>query len=88
MVGSNAGNERRFEAVVTITMSGFILFFGLFMFLNSTPPCYSPWGDWVCGPVTAGAGILLLVVGAALLIVGLVWATVVPRNRGPDAKIR
>jgi hypothetical protein len=79
------GKERMFETVITLYIGGFILVSGLIFFFNSNSPCYS--ADSICGPIAGEVGILLLVVGTTLLLVGLLWAIVVPRYRGPLAKI-
>jgi hypothetical protein len=80
------GKERMFETVFTLYIGGFILVSGLIFFFNSNSLCSS--ADSICGPIAGEVGILLLVVGTTLLLVGLLWAIVVPRYRGPLAKIR
>jgi hypothetical protein len=76
-----------FEAVVTLTIGGFVLIPGLFLLLSYTTPCtsYSD-GGVVCGPAPLYAGIIATVVSAMLFAVGLVRAAVVPGAHRNSAK--
>lgn len=88
MVDVNVPSGRKFEALVTVIISGFILATGLAFYLGSATPCPSPPGDLVCGPSAGGVAILSLVVGAVLLTAGVAWMVIVPRIRGSDAENR